>query len=343
VTSQLPEEWREERIAAAYRFTRKPKDLRYADFASIPFVPMNLIPEGGVTAPSFKEKPPHEISSGTYFEKGDLLLAKITPSFENGKQAIALNLHAPFGVATTEVIPMQAKDGISNAHFLFYYLLNQDVRKEIAAKMEGSTGRQRVPEHVVRDWVMPLPPIKEQEKIAAVLWKIQKSVEIEDAIVRNARDLKKSLLRRLFTHGLRGEPLKETEIGPLPETWQVARIADLTTLVYRYPTYYNITYLTHGVPEIRGELLRDNGLINNKAEALRFVSEETAARFPRVRLSCGDIVMSVRGTMGKIGLVEEALSGAVITANLIRLATNQSVIVPDFSDGRSCRTAFTRG
>src|SRR5207249_11692404 len=49
----------------------------------------------------------------------------------------------------------------------------------------------------------------------------------EDAIVRNTRDLKKSLLRRLFTHGLRGEPLKETEIGPLPESWEARNLASV--------------------------------------------------------------------------------------------------------------------
>jgi type I restriction enzyme, S subunit len=222
----LPKEWRMERVADAYRFTRKPKEIRYGDFAAIPFIPMNLIPDGGITTPSFKEKPPQDISSGTYFEKGDLLLSKITPSFENGKQAIATNLPTPFGIATTEVIPIQSIDGSSNIHFLFYYLLKADVRQAIAAKMEGSTGRQRVSEHVVRDWLMPVPPLPEQEKISAVLWKIHKAVEIEDAIVRNTRDLKKSLLRRLFTHGLRGEPLKETEIGRLPESWDVHPLSE---------------------------------------------------------------------------------------------------------------------
>src|SRR5437773_1624934 len=69
--SELPEGWHEERIGDAYRFTRKPKDVRYADYATIPFVPMNLIPQGGALAPSFKEKQPNEISSGTYFEKDD--------------------------------------------------------------------------------------------------------------------------------------------------------------------------------------------------------------------------------------------------------------------------------
>ena len=61
---------------------------------------------------------------------------------------------------------------------------------------------------------VPLPSIDEQKRIVTVSWKIQEAVEIEEAIVRNARILKKSLLRRLFTRGLRGEPLKETENWP---------------------------------------------------------------------------------------------------------------------------------
>jgi type I restriction enzyme S subunit len=76
---------------------------------------------------------------------------------------------------------------------------------------------------------LAFPPKFEQEKIAAVLWKIQKAVEMEDAIVRNARDLKKSLLRYLFTHGLRGEPLKETEIGPLAASWSVSSLESVAT------------------------------------------------------------------------------------------------------------------
>ena len=49
----------------------------------------------------------------------------------------------------------------------------------------------------------------------------------EDAIARNARDLKKSILRRLFTHGLRGEPLKETEIGLVPQSWEVVPLGEI--------------------------------------------------------------------------------------------------------------------
>jgi len=84
---------------------------------------------------------------------------------------------------------------------------------------------------ILREQSLRYPEKSEQEKIAAVLWKIQRAVEIEDAIVRNARDLKKSLLRYLFTHGLRGEPVKETEIGPVPESWVDVKIGGLGQIV----------------------------------------------------------------------------------------------------------------
>jgi type I restriction enzyme S subunit len=122
----------------------------------------------------------------------------------------------------------------------------------------------------------------------------------------------------------------ETHNGRLPQGWEEASIGDITTLVYRYPTYYGITYVDEGVPEVRGELLLDNGEIESDRSKFRFIAKDTANKFPKVRLDPGDIVMSVRGTMGKIGIVREQLRGAVITANLIRLSPRREMILPDF-------------
>ncbi len=116
----------------------------------------------------------------------------------------------------------------------------------------------------------------------------------------------------------------------IPSTLEVAPIGGLTTTIYRYPTYYKIDYTETGVPEVRGTLLLSNGEIESAPSKFRYISEETASRFPRVRLEPGDIVMSVRGTMGKIGIVREYLKGAVITANLIRLAPSRERINPEF-------------
>lgn len=78
---------------------------------------------------------------------------------------------------------------------------------------------------------IPRPPKPDQERIAAVLWKVQKAVDVQDKLVRTTRELKAAAMRQLFTHGLRNEPLKETEIGLVPASWNVGPLSDLTETV----------------------------------------------------------------------------------------------------------------
>jgi type I restriction enzyme, S subunit len=148
---------------------------------------------------------------------------KITPSFENGKQGIVRDLPTAFGIATTEVIPIAELPGVSSREFLFYYLLKDDVRAALAAKMEGSTGRQRLRKDLLEELRIPFPPLPEQRAIAHVLSKLQAAAEAQAGIAEKARELKRALMAKLFTEGLRGEVLKETEIGPMPESWDVVR------------------------------------------------------------------------------------------------------------------------
>jgi type I restriction enzyme S subunit len=116
---------------------------------------------------------------------------------------------------------------------------------------------------------------------------------------------------------------KETPIGKIPEDWEVVRLGDILIECHRYPTYYGIEYVNQGVPEIRGELLLDNGRIETNFKKIRHITQETAGRFPKVRVIEGDLVFSVRGTMGKVGFVPKELEGAVVTANLMRLSPNR--------------------
>ena len=69
---------------------------------------------------------------------------------------------------------------------------------------------------------IPIPPLAEQRKIAAVLGLVQRAIEQQERLIALTTELKKALLHKLFTEGLRGEPQKQTEIGPVPESWEVA-------------------------------------------------------------------------------------------------------------------------
>jgi type I restriction enzyme S subunit len=128
----------------------------------------------------------------------------------------------------------------------------------------------------------------------------------------------------------REEKFRQTAIGRIPYDWKVVMLGKLATEVYRYPTYYNITYVDSGVPEVRGELIRDYGEFEEDLTEYRFISEETSRKFPRTILREGDFVLSVRGTMGKIAVVPEFLEGGNITANLVRISLERSQCYPPF-------------
>ena len=163
----LPLNWQMVKFEEVATFTKKPRGLRYSDYNEIPFVPMNLIPIATLFSKEFIRKSSDTLSSGTYFEPGDILLAKITPSFENGKQCIIQELPTPFGIATTEIIPIREVEGVSDKFYLFYYFLLPDVRALLTKKMKGTTGRLRLGTESLAELETPLPPLAEQGRIVS--------------------------------------------------------------------------------------------------------------------------------------------------------------------------------
>jgi type I restriction enzyme, S subunit len=80
---------------------------------------------------------------------------------------------------------------------------------------------------ILNERSLPLPPLPEQKKIAHILLMVQGAIEAQERIIRITTELKKALMHKLFTEGLRGEPQKQTEIGPVPENWEMVEIGDL--------------------------------------------------------------------------------------------------------------------
>ena len=73
---------------------------------------------------------------------------------------------------------------------------------------------------------LPVPPLDEQRKIGAVLESVQRAIERQDQLLTLTAELKKALLNHLFTHGLRDEPQKQTEVGPIPRSWDLVYFSD---------------------------------------------------------------------------------------------------------------------
>jgi type I restriction enzyme S subunit len=319
----IPVDWDVIPLAKVVSLSRKPRSLDLSAYEAIPFVPMELIPDNGVLVESYIPKQPSEIRSGTYFERGDILLAKITPSFENGKQGITDNIPTPFGYATTEVYPLQPRPNQLDRMFLFHYLKMSNVRAQIAGKMEGTTGRQRVPKRVIETHPIPLPPLPEQRRIAHVLNTIQREIAAQDALIAAAREVKRSLMQRLFTYGPGAEPAstKETEIGEIPEHWEVVQLGKVAKIRYGLgqPPQQDET----GVPMIRATNIKRGRIFSE--ELLRIQVDS----IPRTRdpfLKAGDIIVVRSGAYtGDVAMVTHEWEGCIAGYDLIVSPSNQMV------------------
>lgn len=172
-----------------------------SDADDVSFVPMEDLPIGGKYLSASQIKPLGKVYSGyTYFSDGDVLLAKITPCFQNGKLAIARDLKNGVGFGSSEFFVFRPSEMV-NAEFLFYFLSRKNFREDGVAKMSGAVGHQRVPKEFIEDLPVPLPPLSEQKRIVAILDEafgaIARAKENAARNLANARELFDSWLMKL--------------------------------------------------------------------------------------------------------------------------------------------------
>jgi type I restriction enzyme S subunit len=151
---------------------------------------------------------------------------------------------------------------------------------------------------------VPQPKEHEQRKIAAVLWKLRRAVATQDKLIATTRDLKQSAMNRLFTQGLRGEPIQETEIGPIPASWRIATIDEFATVNSGgTPSRTNPEYWTGGsIPWVKtGEV--DYCVIEDTEEKVTAegLANSAAKIFPK-----GTLLVAMYGqgvTRGKVAVL----------------------------------------
>lgn len=207
----------------------------------ISFVPMDAIGVGGGL--NLKQSRILADVSGGYteFQDGDVIVAKITPCFENGKAALASGLLNGAAYGTTEIHVLRAGPTLDRS-FLFYIAISDTFRKLGESEMYGAGGQKRVPPEFSKDFRTPLPPVAEQRAIATYLNReaglVDRLVAKNRELIERLKEKRTALISYTVTRGLppaaaraagfpENPPLKPSGLdhfGYIPTHWEIVRL-----------------------------------------------------------------------------------------------------------------------
>lgn len=200
----------------------------------VSFVPMESLRNGAI---DYQDIPFAEGKGKyTYFQDGDLLVAKVTPCFENGNIAIANNMKQGVGFGSSEIFVLRMNDKVLNT-YMFYITQTAKFQEGACATMCGVGGLKRISPLFMRTYELDIPSLSKQQRIVDYLDAKLGKIDARIAILEKQQDayarLKRSVIYHAVTRGL--DPnvfLKDSGvewIGMIPKHWELQRFKSIFT------------------------------------------------------------------------------------------------------------------
>ena len=279
----------------------------------IDFVEMKNIESGKRSVVSKYKK--EFMGSGSKFERGDTLFARITPCLENGKISRYDGPGIAFG--STEFIVIRGKEGVTLSNFAYYYSTWEKFREFCIQNMIGSSGRQRVPVDALDNWTVYLPSLPEQKKIVDLLDSLDSKIELNQQMNETLEEIAKTLFKSWFIDfepvrakaegrptGLSKEisdlfpdSFEDSELGKIPKNYTVGKLEELAKYLNRgvSPSYVE----NNGVYLVNQKCIRNGKIDFNLCKQ----SKEKSSMNERY-LEKYDILLNSMGvgTLGRVAM-----------------------------------------
>lgn len=224
----IPAHWRHLKLKRIARINPSRAEAFHLRDSEEPvvFLPMERVSAQGEVDGALR-RPIHEVWQGfTYFRRGDVVVAKITPCFENGKGACLSDLPTEIGFGTTEFIVLRPG---RDASAKFVYQLTQLAQFRLLGveSMTGAAGQQRVSQDFVANFDVPLPPAEEQEDIVAFIGSETETFRSAIDRARREIDLIREYRTRLIADIVTGRIDVRTLLVPSPDQAEANQLSDL--------------------------------------------------------------------------------------------------------------------
>ena len=288
---------------------KEAKDI-LSDDSEVSFMGMNLLGVDKVYAkPNEVEVLSAVYKAYTYFAENDVLLAKITPCFENGKLGIAQGLKNGIGFGSSEFIVFRCKE-VLLPKYLYYFLNQKSFRESGKKNMSGAVGHKRVKKEFIENTLLFLPPILVQRRIVAKLDAL--FAEIDKMILLKKRSI--SNLDKLFLNQLNNFFLNNSN------NWESTTLGAYYDV--RDGTHESPKYVPQGIPLVTSKNLKDGKIDLTKIKYIK--NEDYLLIKKRSGVSMGDVLMAMIGTIGNPVIIKNDNHFAIKNVALFKVKEKQS-------------------
>lgn len=278
----------------------------------VSFVPMEDLEEHRMFFTPKKERTLGDVYKGyTYFKNDDVLLAKVTPCFENGKSGIARNLNNGIGFGSSEYFVLRASAEIL-PEYIYWMITRQSFIDGGKRRMTGTGGLQRVPIDYVANYLIPLPPLEVQRQI-------MEEIEACQRVIDGARQVVEAWKPNLELE------LEEERKSTGVDAWDIFKLGDVCQIKggKRLPKGESFAGEKNNHPYIR-VIDMQNGSIDQSN--LKFITTEVFSEIKNYTISKDNVYISIAGTIGLFGTIPSELDGANLTENAAKLVFDQKKI-----------------
>lgn len=343
---KIPADWNLRRLKLTSKVNpakSKIKDIK--DGIKVSFLPMEYVGENGELNLSLIKQICEVYQGYTYCQDGDVIVAKITPCFENGKGALCSGFSNGLGFASTEFHVIRADDYIL-PEYIFYVTKSHQFRCFGESSMTGAAGQKRVPDDYIKNYQIVYPNIDEQKIIVTYLDQqtshIDKLIEKKEKLIILLKEKRQALITEAVRKGLNPDvKMKDSGvewIGEIPEHWELTQIKRIKSKVKDSlvdgPFGSSVNVATdyvdkeEGVPVVKTVNITDNGFNVNDLKYMRKAKYEEIVRHS---IKPNDILFSKVGTIGNACLFPDRFpEGILSTTGSCKITVDLQKVIPRY-------------
>ncbi len=237
-------------------------------------------------------------SAKSKYAAGDILYGKLRPYLD--KAVVADN----DGICSTDILVLRANEEVTTPHYLGFLLHSRPFVEYAVSTTEG-VNLPRTSWQSISRYSCALPSVGEQRAIAGVLARLQAAMAVEEKRIAALKELKAATMAKLFREGTRGEKLKQTDLGEIPESWDVVPIGSIARVGNgSTPSRQNELYWMNGsIPWITSSKVHEILIYRADNYVTPLAKEE--CHLPTVNK--GNLVVAITGqgkTLGNVAIIE---------------------------------------